>query len=348
MFGLAVRPWAAAVLAALFLAQPALACDICAVYTGFEVQTTEVGFRLGLGEQFTHFDTLQNGGVEVANPDDEHMNSSITQFLFGYQFLRWLGVQVAVPVISRSYRRATDAGIESGDVSGFGDLSLFANVLAYNYTSEETVALVTVFAGLQLPSGDSALLGEEVPAPTPTPCHGRGCFPSDNFQSGRPLFVGKHIGGATSVPSGIHGHDLALGSGSVDGLLGAHGFASWKRLYGDLSLQYSINSAGSFDYKYANELLIDGGPGVFLLAEDEYTLGLQALLTMQTKGNDTVGDLSTDDTAFTGFYAGPALRLTWSSRLSADIGADLPAIRNNSGLQIVPNYRVRMGVVWRF
>lgn len=337
----------AAILAIALLASPALGCDICAVYTGFEVQRTEVGFRLGLAEQFTHFGTLQNYGVAVPNPNDEHMNSSITQFLFGYQFLPWLGVQLVVPVISRSFRRATNAGIDSGDVSGFGDLSIFANVLAYNYVGEETVVLVSAFAGLQLPSGDSSLLAEEVPVPTPTPCHGRECFPSDVFQTRRGVFTGKHIGG-NSVPSGIHGHDLALGSGAVDGLLGAHGFASWKRYYGELGLQYSINGTGSFDYKYANQLIVQGGPGYFVLSDDNYTLGFEAVLTMETKGNDTVAGFTTDDTGYTGLYVGPSLHFTWSSRLSADIIGDLPAIANNSGLQIVPDYRVRLGATWRF
>src|SRR5262249_49315915 len=101
-------------------------------------------------------------------------------------------------------------------------------------------------------------------------------------------------------------------------------------------------------YQYANELLVMGGPGYFLITNDDYTLGLQALMTLETKGNDTVGGVPTGDTGFTGLYVGPALHFTWSSKLSADLGADLPAIENNSGLQIVPDWRVRLGAVWRF
>jgi hypothetical protein len=55
-----------------------------------------------------------------------------------------------------------------------------------------------------------------------------------------------------------------------------------------------------------------------------------------------------DATAYTGVYAGPQLHFTWSTSVSADLGADLPAIQNNSGLQIVPDWRIRGGIVYRF
>lgn len=36
------------------------------------------------------------------------------------------------------------------------------------------------------------------------------------------------------------------------------------------------------------------------------------------------------------------------SRLSAVLGADLPVYRDNSGTQVMPDYRVRGAVTWRF
>jgi hypothetical protein len=43
-------------------------------------------------------------------------------------------------------------------------------------------------------------------------------------------------------PSGINGHDLALGSGSIDGIVGGAAFASWDRLYATASAQHAIRS----------------------------------------------------------------------------------------------------------
>jgi hypothetical protein len=337
----------------LWLPRPGGACDICAVYTGFELQRTESGPRFGIGEQFTRFGTLQQNGHEVDNPAGEYLESSITQLLFGYQFNRRFGLQLNLPIIHRGYRRRTAGGVENGSVAGFGDLSLVANVLVWDYTSEESVVLMTGFAGLQLPSGDSSLLGEEsgAPPPTPTPIDPRN--PPDFFGSQRVEVGGARGGrhadqGDGTVESGIHGHDLAPGSGAVDGLFGAQVFASWRRLYGSGLIQYSVNSTGSFDYRYANELTAAGGPGVFLLLDDDYTFGGQALVGVDTKGTDTVDGEREDATGFTALYFGPFFHFTWSTELSADFGIGFPLIDNNTGLQIVPDWRLRAGAVWRF
>lgn len=339
--------------AAAALAAPAAACDICAVYTGFQLQATERGFRLGLAEQFTRATTLQLDDVEVPNPNSERLESSITQVLFGYQFHRRFGAQVVVPIISRNYRRVTAIGaisgrptVESGNVSGFGDLTLLANALLYDYTSEDTMALVTALGGVKLPSGSTRLLGQEVAGggqTTPGDLRDR----LDELGGFRPSHTG---GGAhdANVPSGIHGHDLTLGTGSADGLFGLRAFGYWRRLYVDANLQYMLRGKGAFQYQYANLLLASAGPGYFFLSEDDYTLGVQGLVSVETKGKDSLAGQPVDDTAFTGLYAGPAVHFTWSTHLSADFAVDVPAVRNNTGLAIVPDWRLRFGILWRF
>ena len=58
--------------------------------------------------------------------------------------------------------------------------------------------------------------------------------------------------------------------------------------------------------------------------------------------------MTMDDTAVTSVFLGPQINFTWSSRLSALVGADLPVSIVSSGEQLVPNYRVRAAVTWRF
>jgi hypothetical protein len=72
-------------------------CDLCGCYTP-QLQTLPPSKGVGAGsswvdgfygavaEQFTHFGTLQVDGHEVANPTDEHLDSSITQLVGGYNF----------------------------------------------------------------------------------------------------------------------------------------------------------------------------------------------------------------------------------------------------------------------
>src|SRR4029077_19331432 len=73
------------------------------------------------------------------------------------------------------------------------------------------------------------------------------------------------------LPEGIGGHDLALGSGSYDGLVGTTLFGRWNRAMFSASVQYAIRSEGAFAHQYANDLTWFAGPGAFLALNDNYT-----------------------------------------------------------------------------
>jgi hypothetical protein len=150
------------------------------------------------------------------------------------------------------------------------------------------------------------------------------------------------------VASGVHGHDLALGSGSTDALLGAQAFANWDRFYVSGALQYLARTTGSYNYTYANTLLWSGGPGLFLVTAHDYTVSTQAVVSGESKGNDSLSGVPLTDTAITTLYIGPAVAFTWGSSLAVEVAGDLPVIEHNSSLQIVPDYRIRSGATWRF
>lgn len=330
--------------ACLAIATPAPACDLCAVYTATEM--TDRRFGLGVAQQFTRFATLQDGGEEVANPAHERIESSITQ-LYGWWRMRpWLGAQLNLPVITKSFRRLTEDGIETGDESGVGDMTILASVDPYAYMNGEAMLRVSGLLAVKLPTGSSDRLGEELeaddghPDPTDNPWFPRGAR-ADGDGGGA-----QHV--PAEVPSGVHGHDLALGSGSTDVILGGNGFASWRRFFATAGLQYAIRTEGRFGYQYANDLLWYAGPGYFALLHDDYSLGVQAVASGEAKGKDTLDGERLDDTAITSVYMGPALRGTWKDRLSFEVGLDLPLLQNNSALQIVPDYRIRGSLSLRF
>jgi hypothetical protein len=301
----------------------AAACDVCAVYTATEMGESRTGFRLGLAEQYTNFNTLKRDGEEIDNVANERVNSSITQILLGYGITPRLGLQLNLPIIARQFRRLDHHGdIEHGDESGFGDLSLIGHFLAYSDVREETVFSFSVLGGVKFPTGDSSRLGEE-------------------------LEEGHHHEDA-HVESGVHGHDLTLGSGSFDGIIGASVFWSWRRLFVTAATQFAIRSEGDFDYQFAHDLTWTGGPGVFALLAHGYSLGLQAVLSGETKGKDTQQGERLDDTGITAFYVGPGINFTWGTSLAADVALDVPVVQDNTAVQIVPDYRIRGGLTWRF
>ena len=323
------------------------ACDVCAIYTATEMGESRTGLRLGVAEQYSNFNTIKRDGDEIDNVADERVNSSITQLLVGYGVTPRFGLQLNVPIIARQFRRLDHHGdIEHGDENGFGDLSLIGQYLVWSDVREQSVFRFSVLGGLKFPTGDSSRLGEELEEDE---------HAEASLQAAARRMRPRHTepppgggGGAQAVQSGVHGHDLALGSGSFDGIIGASVFWSWRRLFVTAATQFAIRSEGDFDYQYAHDLTWLGGPGVFALLTHQYSLGLQAVLSGETKGKDTQQGERLADTGITALYVGPGFTFTWGTSLAADVALDLPAIQDNTAVQIVPDYRIRGGVTWRF
>ena len=267
------------------------------------------GFFAGVAEQYTYFGTLQTEGQQVPGVG-QYIDSSVAQVFAGCNFNNRLGVQLNLPVIYRAYGSDTMRATEFG----IGDLSLVGTFNAYQKLSENVNFSWTLLGGVKFPTGNPSQLG------TPD----------------------------SALPEGIGGHDIALGSGSYDGLVGTGVFGRWKRLFANANLQYAIRTEGAFQHQYANDLTWFGGPGAYLALTHTYTLTLQAVVSGETKGKDTFAGVPDDDSAETLVYLGPQLSFTWGSNLSAVAAVDLPVLRDNSGTQVMPNYRIRVAFNWRF
>jgi len=318
----------------------AVACDVCAIYTATEVSEGRTGFRAGIGGQWSHSTVERMNGEEIP-PFGERLDSVITQFFLGYQLNERVGVQVNIPFIVRTFRRLEDGRLQDGDSIGAGDLSLIGNFLVFDRVTDRSVFLFSLLGGLKLPSGNPAFLGEELaPGPAGTAFRrGRTAHSTDDHGPEDP--PGRQEGG-------IHGHDLALGSGSVDGIVGGSIYWSFDRFFVTAAMQYAARREGAFEYRYANDLTWVGGPGWYPLLTHEYTLGVQGVLSGETKGKDTQAGERLDDTALTSLYVGPGFRFTWGTQLSAEVVADYPIIQHNTELQTLPAFRLRGGFVWRF
>lgn len=169
------------------------ACDLCAVYSATQARgEIGKGFSAGVAEQFTHFGTMQDGGVKVPDDVGQWLDSSVSQLFVGYNFSERFGVQFNAPLIQRSFKRPDGFAIDRGTESGLGDVSLVGHFNAVRWEKMRQTFSWTILGGVKLPTGSAHRLQEEL--------------------------TEVEIPGAPE--SGIHGHDLTLGSGSVDGIVG--------------------------------------------------------------------------------------------------------------------------------
>ncbi len=331
-------------LLSLLTAASGLACDLCGCYTPtLEVaHAKSYGFYAGAAEQFTHFGTERLDGVKQPNPAGEYIDSSITQLVAGATFLdNRAALQLNVPLIYRSFQRQLGFGIDRGHVSGLGDITLTASYIvlkkeglfhetAGSYSKDgktvaaprrgepDFTATVNLIAGVKLPTGDTGRLKE-------------------NFK--------PEVEGAPD--SGIGPHDLTLGTGSVDGVFGLQTELRYKAIFFEADVQYTVRGYGDYQYRFANDLSWSGGPGVYLYRKNGSSVGLQCVVSGETKGYDHFQGVPDPDSGITMLYIGP--RLTASmGRVNAEAGVDLPVITNATSFQTTADYRIRAGLSIHF
>lgn len=330
----------------------AYACDLCGCYTpqletlpqrdfagGFGQFSSPSKFYGAIAEQFTHFGTVQVDGREVSNPSDQHLESSITQLVVGYDINSRWALQLNVPFIYRSFQRPEGFAIDRGTESGLGDISLLAKLVAFHkeigggrevnfdgpkspkmevHQPDFTVSAL-LLVGLKLPTGDSSRIKEE--------------------------FHEVEVQGAPE--SGIHGHDLTLGTGSYDGIFGGQTSLRYKQFFFDASAQFALRGDGLHQYHFANDLSWDGGPGYYFVRRQNAIVGLQAAVSGEYKAVDRFRGKAAEDTGITSVFVGPRAVASFG-KVSAQIAAELPVLIENTALQVVPDYRLRPSIAIRF
>lgn len=317
----------------------ALGCELCAIYRAADARGEYgSGFTATASIQYVASDTAQFNGDTFHRADEDYLHRWTAHFVAGANLGERFGISLNVPQVFQSYqRRELQDGVFprtlSGDESGLGDLALVARWRALQWSSMDWGASLNVLAGIKLPSGSAEALEEQE----------RQVLAYEAI-----VGPGHDHDALGQVVSGVHPRDLSLGSGSVDGIFGLAGNVRWKRAFWNAQAQYYLRTEGAGSYRYADDLILSGGPGLFLWVQTKSTLSLQLNAAYETMGSDTLlGDASTH-TGMTSWFLGPVVSWTWKSRLSLLAGADVPLRVANRGFQNVPDYRWNAGLTYRF
>ena len=292
-----------------------------------------------VAEQFTHFGTLQQDGEEVPNPSDQYENSSITQLVAGYSVNSRFALQVNLPLIYRWYRRPNGFAIEHGTEAGVGDVSLLANFVLFHFKSgggrevnfddpknprmeihePDFAASAILIGGIKFPTGATSRLKEE--------------------------FNEVEIPGAPE--SGVHGHDLTLGTGSYDAIVGGRSSLRYRSFFFDAEIEFTLRGDGAHQYHYANDLSWSTGPGYYFLRKSGVAAGVQLITSGEYKDVDRFRGEIAADTGITSVFLGPRA-IASLGNWGAEIQAEFPVYIRNTALQIVPDYRLQASVSLHF
>ena len=323
--------------------------------------------RFGISEQYTVLDRLQREGTPIENSVDEFLKSSITQFSAQYDISDTLAVQYVAPVIHRAYRRVEDGSVSSGSESGIGDMTLLFHYLPVRYSDGAATLRMRFFAGVKLPTGDTSRLGEGGHDSPDLGHGGQGHedhgTDAGHHESGHSLHeMGSSLTNQTNyhdgeahngmdemvLDSGVHSHDLTLGTGSVDFPLGFGITTQLDRFIAMMDVQYMIRNTGAYSYRHANDLIWSSGFGGFVYLEDATQIIARVRLSGQYKSNDRVRGVEHDGSGFNTVFVGPELSVSSNRRFQGVLGLDIPVEHRNTGLQLAPSYRWRGAITYRF
>lgn len=309
------------VLCTMISTSTTLACDLCAIYTSVDATKFEPhSFSLGLAEQYAAYDEIRDRGHKIDNLADQYLHSSTMQLHGTYVVSDSFAIQGTLPIIHRSFKRAEGGEIETGHEAGVGDMSFLGRYRIFNKHEMQSTLRIEIYGGIKLPTGDSERLREEL---------------SEEEEEG-------------TMPSAVHGHDLALGTGSIDFPVGAAFFGQYGRGIVSAEAQYIIRTDGSYDYRYADDFSWAIGAGAYVLPRDESSLAIKVNLSGETKGRDSRKGERFGDTSITQVFLGPELVWTSGDRFSLETALDLPIYVENGEVQATPTSRVRMAVSYRF
>jgi hypothetical protein len=331
------------------------ACDLCGCYTPQieampqselspgPADPTRGGWQThiyaAIAEQFTHFGTVQVDGREVPNPTGQYEDSSITQIVGGYSFNSRFALQINLPFIYRSFERPEGFAIDRGTESGLGDISLLGKFVLFHRETGGSASVrfddpknprfethgpdfsvsALLIGGVKFPTGGTSRIKEE--------------------------FNEVEVPGAPV--SGIHGHDLTLGTGSYDGIIGGQTSLRYKSFFFQADAQFTLRGDGAHQYHFANDLSWSGGPGYYLVRNSKAIVGLQFVCSGEHKDVDRFRGQAAEDTGITSVFLGPRLIVS-AGKLSAELAAELPVSIDNTALQVVPDYRLRASFGVRF
>ncbi len=345
-------------------------CDVCmpiSVPRGPMQVLFQPGFQAGVDHQYTALKDLKQDGQSISNPYGEKIDSNSTQFHFTYNLSPKAGFVVTVPYHNRSYRRSDGAGnVESGTVSGLGDIIVGGRYAPVTKFTENSTFIWTVDAGMKLPTGSTRMLTEDT-AHNPTlqsaatGSSAGGDSHSDGHDHNAQRGILAHAGhdhsadasgqassgdASSSHHSPVGGHDLTLGSGSVDGVLGTGIFFRQGDFYATAGGQYVLRSTGAAGYRYGDLITWRVAPGYLFVNNSEQVMGIQVNVSGEHHDPNRVYGARDHGYADT-IYAGPEF-MAQGENLSLNLGLDLPVKYHGEGMTLAPDYRARVHFNWRF
>lgn len=176
----------------------------------------------------------------------------------------------------------------------------------------DNLLLLSFYSGLKLPTGDtgalknnSLTLEEELTED------------NANGHMDKPI-----ISAHQDLAAAGGGRVLTNGSGSYDYIFGSSQLAHFSSYLISTSIQYTIRTAGDFNYRFNNYLIWSAGGGRFLFLSNEFPLALAGIFSGEHKDKDRLNGVKADSSQISNLYLGPQILFSFNKIFATELSLD--------------------------
>jgi hypothetical protein len=295
-------------------------CDECAVasylQSGF---TPDAEQHAAFQFNYRYRHEAYNGNSKENDAPDEKLADSIFNLFYSARVLEPLFLDVNLPFTSKAYTERPDNTYASDRDTALGDMSMLMTLQPYAMADKYGTADWRVRAGVKLPTGDADQL--------------------NNYNAVQAIDNGG---------SNIYSYDRAIGSGSLDWIVGSSFFLREDRFLGFADAQYIGRSTGENDFRFGDKVTVHVTPGYVFFERAKNSFAFLVDSSYTFVGESDFDGTEVPTTGESSFYMGPRVLATFNKTLSAYVGASLPLYHDMNGTQLATDYQVIASIMGAF
>lgn len=281
--------------------------------------------HLGMQLDYDYRHTMLTGSSDTPNAADEKVATTTINVFYSHELTEGTTLDLNVPVASRAYTARPNFTYDSGRDTGLGDLSLVLTQQLFAGALDRKLVDWRMRAGVKLPTGDSSEL--------------------KNYPDG---IVQPNPDGPVYPTSALYPYDRALGSGSVDWIVGSSYVVRYEEFFGLIDAQYIGRTAGENDFTFGNTVTVHVTPGyIFSYARgNEFSVLFDAAYRFD--GQADYDGSTVADSGQSAFALGPRLMGNFQGHVIASVGVNIPLYQSVEGTQLASDYQILASVMTGF
>ena len=301
-------------------------CDRCVATTYLQSAFLhEVSNHVGLQLSYDYRHTMLTGSSDTPNAADEKVATTLVNLYYSQGLFEGTTLDLYLPFESKAYTARPDFTYDSGRDSGLGDINLVLTQQLFQGARDRKMVDWRVRAGVKLPTGDASQLKDYTGATPPSRSDGR-VYPT----------------------SALYPYDRALGSGSVDWIVGSSYVVRYEEFFGLADAQFIGRTAGENDFTFGSTATVHMTPGyIFSYARgNEFSILLDA--AYRYDGQADFDGSTVADSGQSAFTMGPQLMGNFQGNTVATVGVNIPIYQTVEGTQLASDYQIMASIMTGF